>query len=424
MSYFQTITLAIFGLIILAAVLLFSAYAPGGGRGEAPELVVWGSFPQDQIDALTKEFNDNYRKVANLKYVEVKRDFFEQELIEALASARGPDLIFLPQELVYRQKNKLEVIPFSQLSRRTFADMFVDSAQIYLGEEGVLALPFNLDPLVLYWNKDIFSAAGLAKPPSFWDEVVILSEKLTEKDQKGNITQSAIAMGGYDNISHAKEIIASLALQVGDQIVPNFGRTVEGDTAPTESAMRFYTEFGNPAKTVYSWNSGLANSEELFTTGTLAMYIGKASDYDAIARLNPHLNFDVALLPQIRPSALSKTVKTNFGAMTGLAILKSSPYKESALNTAFILSGDKFASLGQELLKLPSASRAILSQAAENPNQEVYNKAALIARNFYDPAPRETYKIFRQMIQSILTGLARERDAIAEASSQIQALFR
>jgi len=72
---------------------------------------------------------------------------------------------------------------------------------------------------------------------------------------------------------------------------------------------------------------------------------------------------------------------------------------------------------------LPSASREVLSQASSDPNLEVFNKAALIARNFYDPAPKETYRIFRQMIQSILIGLSGEREAIAEASAQIDALF-
>ena len=85
---------------------------------------------------------------------------------------------------------------------KQFLDTFVDVARDDLTSNGTIwAMPLYIDTLALYYNKDIFNTAGITFPPKTWEEFVILVTKLTKFDERGNIIQSAVAMGTVKNIN-------------------------------------------------------------------------------------------------------------------------------------------------------------------------------------------------------------------------------
>jgi sn-glycerol 3-phosphate transport system substrate-binding protein len=51
----------------------------------------------------------------------------------------------------------------------------------------IVAMPFNNSVPLLYYNKDLFTAAGLDpnKPPTTWDELVTAAKALTKEGQWG-----------------------------------------------------------------------------------------------------------------------------------------------------------------------------------------------------------------------------------------------
>ncbi|MEZ5646801.1 MAG: ABC transporter substrate-binding protein [Burkholderiaceae bacterium] len=55
-------------------------------------------------------------------------------------------------------------------------------------------IPFQRSTIVMYWNKDLFKAAGLNpdRPPQNWQEMVEFGQKLTRKDASGNTTQYGV----------------------------------------------------------------------------------------------------------------------------------------------------------------------------------------------------------------------------------------
>ena len=99
--------------------------------------------------------------------------------------------------------------------------------------------------------------------------------------------------------------------------------------------LRFYTEFSNPSKTVYSWNRSLPSSRDMFARGGLAVYFGYGGEITGLREKNPHLNFDIAPVPQIRDRRTQKT----FGRMTALAVAKNSSNVETAFAVAYALTG-------------------------------------------------------------------------------------
>ncbi len=57
-------------------------------------------------------------------------------------------------------------------------------------------IPFQRSTIVLYWNKELFKAAGLDpnKAPNNWAEMVQYGQKLTKRDANGNTTQWGVSI--------------------------------------------------------------------------------------------------------------------------------------------------------------------------------------------------------------------------------------
>jgi ABC-type glycerol-3-phosphate transport system substrate-binding protein len=132
--------------------------------------------------------------------------------------------------MVQRFGDFIYKIPYTSYAEKTFRDAFIDGANVYLANDGVLGFPIMVDPMMLYYNKDIFSNEGLVSTPQYWDQLFGLSSKLTKKKDDGTILQSMIALGRYDNISHSKDILATLLLQSGNSIIESRGGGICGSS--------------------------------------------------------------------------------------------------------------------------------------------------------------------------------------------------
>ncbi|MBI2109337.1 MAG: extracellular solute-binding protein [Parcubacteria group bacterium] len=427
---FQVILLGVFGFFIIFAVLVFSGIIPlfnNTPKGVGGEVLLWGTLPASFLNEQIEELNREARGAWSILYIQKRPETFDAELVEALASGRGPDAIFLSQDLILRHRDKVFPIPYENLSVRQFLDTFIQEGELYLSSQGVLALPFSIDPLVMYWNRDIFSAASISKPPEAWDEFFTLALDITKTDNARNIIQSTVALGEFENILHAKEILTLLILQAGSPIV-SIGASglssvldeISGEsTPPAESALRFYTEFSNSAKSAYSWNRALPNSKDMFLAGDLAVYFGFASELSDIREKSPHLNFDVALVPQIRDSGVTMT----FGNMTGLAVMKQSKNPGTALHVVSLMSGKDFIKKITEASALPPVRRDLLATVPVGITGGVFYRGALTSRAWLDPNPPVTNVIFARMVENTISGRERISAAITRASQEIGRLL-
>jgi len=277
MSKFQIILLAVFGIFIIGAVMLFSVYK--GTSKSTSTVVVWGDIPTYDFTTLLTNGGLNADKTFNIQYVEKSKDTFDEEFTEALATGTGPDLVILPVSKIFKNKNKLLLIPATNISPKDFSGAFVEEGELFMTSAGTYALPLYVDPLVLYWNRDLFTKAALTAPPKYWDEIYSYAEKLTEKDNAGNIQKSAIAIGEARYIPNAKDILSLLMLQAGTPIVDAAPNGLQSELTnnfnlplvPAEAALDFYTQFSNPAKPFYSWNRSLLPAQTSFTSGNVAM---------------------------------------------------------------------------------------------------------------------------------------------------------
>lgn len=423
LSIFQTILLATFGAIAIAAVLIF-AFAVGGGSANSTGAVrIWGTLDQTAFTTVIRAAAENNPNLNQVSYEQHSPETFAADVTNALASGTGPDLYLMTQDYAAADAGKLIPLPETAISAAQFQAAFVDAAAPFLGQGGVLAVPLLVDPLVMYWNKDTLSAAGYAQPPRFWDEIYDMTALVGKRTESGTIVKSALAFGEYANVNNAKDILGMLIMQAGGSITArdNAGMLVSAisprtgeTTQSTANALRFYTGFADPSKQYYTWNRAMPESRKAFAAGDLALYIGLASEEPLIRRTNPNLNFAIAAVPQIRGSARS----TVGGRVYGFAIPKTSQNPSGAAAVAFELGGAGNALALSQALGIPSARRDVLSQPLEG-NDALFGKQAIIVRTWVDPSPEKTTAIFRDMIQNTVSGAMLITEAVQRADQEL-----
>lgn len=433
MSNFQTILIAIFLSFFVFGVLIFSGLIKIGQTDQSVglqgKIVVWGTLSNQTMKKAFDDIKSNNRDLS-LSYVEKDQSNYQQALIEALANGAGPDLFIITPDMLIKNKNFFYKIPYTSYPEKTYRDSFIDGADIYLASDGIWALPLVVDPMVLYYNKDILSNEGIVSPPKTWDELFTLNSTLTKKENNGTILESMIALGQYENINNSKDILATLLLQNNNPITKKGDKDVftatlnsnptNGAITSAESVLTFYNEFSNPSNIAYSWNKSLPNSQDMFTGGKMAFYLGKASELFNIESINPNLSFDVTQIPQIKNS----TIKRTYGEMYAVAINKKSTNITTAFNIANNISlGDNAKNLATSV-SLPPASRALLSDRPNDPYLFTFFNSALIVRSWVDPDRILSDSIFKELVENILSNRMSMGEAINKAQSQLEILIK
>lgn len=435
---FQYIFLTFFGVMAVVAVIVFSK-TPGGNSATPSNVrgtvTIWGTYPSDGMDKVINGVNDQYKDSLTIKYAFHDPKDFDRDIVEALASGRGPDILLLPDDLILRHTDKIEPIPYSPngITPAWLQNTFIQAAEIYTRDQGLIAVPFAVDPMVMYWNRDIFSNASVTEPPKYWDEFLTLTPKFTKRDPKTfNITQSAIAFGEFQNVDHAKDILAMLFLQVGNPIVKiglggkpaaNLMSGEESHLIPSEdvvSAFRFFMDFSNPLKDIYTWNRSRSNSLNEFINGNLAVHFDYASTYKRIREKNPHLNFAVAQVPIPRGTSAEIT----FAKVYGLTILKSSPNKSTAVFVVQQLLGSTPSGEFARSFTLPPVRRDLLAQKPTDAAQTVFYDAAIRARTWLDPKPELSNEAFQSAVESVSSGRNPVNQAIGGLQTQLSSALQ
>lgn len=428
-SIFQIVILTLCAVFMLAGIGVFAHYSNGGAAKSVGTVVIWGTMSSDAMNAVLNDLRtQNKDAYPQVTYVQKDADTYEQNIVDAIASGHSPDLALVSQEDLLPLSGKLQLIPYGSISKSTFESTFVDEGQLFESQSGVYAVPFLVDPLVLYWNRDIFAAAGIAQPPAHWSDVLNDAPQITTTDRSVNVTRSTIAMGSWQNVHDAKAVLSSLVMQAGDPIVtqgaqgpqPVFGRApANAAENPAESAVRFYTDFANPSKTTYSWNRSLPDSQNAFLAGMLGMYLGFASEDRDLTNRNPNLRFAMALLPQ----ATGTNTSVTYGRLWGFAVPRGSANPNGALAVAEAFAGSDADAAAASQTGTAPALRSLAVPVADDAVATVLNQSALIARGWLDPAPAQTDAIFSTMVSSIASGANTPADAVSAAAQSFLPLF-
>ncbi len=432
-SAFQ-IGILIFSIVVIAfAVLIFSGIIPiGKGSSDGGKLsgnfVIWGTAKADGL----RDFFDSL-SVSNtglkINYLAKDPRTFSLELAEAIASGVGPDLILMSQEDILQNQAKLVHIPYSSLPEQTFRNTYIEEGSLFMLPDGIVGLPVAVDPIVMYYNKNLLENAGYSVPPKTWDVLTGITPSLTKKQGDLTINQSAVPFGVYSNLNNAKDILSMLFIQVGEPIVAKqnegFSATLGfdngTDVSPAQAVLQFFTQFSDPVSKAYTWNKAQVPARDAFIRESLVFYFGYASELPAISEKNPNLNFDIIKVPQLPQGKLNLT----FGKVYALGVIKAGKNPQQALSLATLISSPEnsqtLVSTLSEAAPLAPARRDLIGTPPETPAYATTIYASgLMARGWYDPGDYFSDPIMSGLIDDIVRGAATPSEALSKARSQLQ----
>jgi ABC-type glycerol-3-phosphate transport system substrate-binding protein len=434
-STFQLILMIVAGALAVVGVVTFAFFRAGSGNAGAP-IVVWGPLPQAAMDATLFSLQGEGLTSGNITYVEKAADELDAALIEAIADNVAPDLVILEAGQMFEHGKRLVPVPYESLPLRTLEESFV-GAGAFAGVAGVSAVPLLVDPLVLYVNSQRLASASIASTPAYWDQVLAVTPALTELGPSRSVARSAIALGEYGNVAHAKEIFFALANQAGAPVVARAaGEAVGGEAVdvysvgltgrresaapPATAALQFFAQFSDASKEVYTWNRSLQASTDRFLAGDLALYLGFGSERGYLRNANPNLPMSLARIPQSRAAESRST----YGRFYAAAIVRTSKHQADAFKAAWVLTSDAAQRSLAAATGLAPARRALLDAPdLGRADETVVYSSAVMAQPVLQPDIAETSRIVERMIGNVSTGRMSADEAISLAQAELEVAF-
>jgi ABC-type glycerol-3-phosphate transport system substrate-binding protein len=405
-------------LCVFCSPLLFASEKPA----EKQKITFW-SMVQAAIDLKTaqetaiKDFEKNNDAVVELTvfpYVEL-----QDKLLTAVAAGKGPDILLLDQIWVaqYASAGFIEPLDDRVTKSKLKADDFFPGAwgaAKYQGRQ--YAVPFDVGVwALLYYNKDMFKAAGLnpEKPPVTWEDFLNYGKKLTNVN--ANKYGTAIWVGTGDAVQC---VVDAFIFSNGGKVVDDAGKRSLLNTRESIEALEFYKKLQaiSPPGTV-------GRSEEdafkLFTAGQVAMFMYGEWGQDTIAARAPDMNYGMGLLP--RP-ADGKSIGT-FGGWE-MAINKKSENKDLAWK---FLEYAAQASVNKKIASLTPANKeaalAFLREKRKYPDVIYEQLTGALYRPLVPNYP-EIAEIQRAATQAILLEQGKTKDILDDAVAKINALLK
>lgn len=289
----------------LAAMMTFSLAACGnsGGATEADSsngttVTFWNSFTGadgDMLVELVDRFNEE-----NTDGITVEMDIssdFDSQLSTAFAADEGPTMILSSSAYRFTYGDYLQdvsdVFDVTNLNKDDFIQSYLD----YCSDgDAMYFVPFQVVGYYMYWNKDLFEAAGLdpETPPADWDEWESFAATITNPDQ--NVYGSGISYDYAYQIAHIMQRFGGLAvtddngnwvanfvnnegykkfLNMYKEMVDNGDNPLEADTDSMASAGQIGITVGGPWVT-----SGLDTAGVNYGIGLIPQ--GDAGDMNSV----------------------------------------------------------------------------------------------------------------------------------------------
>lgn len=279
---------AVFAFIIV----LFGVVFPRiGTKSGGVELSFWGvTEDQKTMDSILAGFQQENPQIKVTYEKEDPKDYRDR-LVSKIKNGTGPDIFMFHNTWYKELQDILLPIPSEVITKENFDKSYYSVAKKDLVKNGAIyGLPTSIDTLSLYINSDLFKQAGQVAPKN-WNSFVDVSRALTVKDQAGKIKTSGAALGSYDNIAHASDLVSLLFVQDGVDLETLTPKDRVSD------ALNFYTSFVREDTKV--WDNTLDPSLLAFSKSNLAMFFGFFGDYQSIKSANPNLSFEVVPVPQL-----------------------------------------------------------------------------------------------------------------------------
>jgi multiple sugar transport system substrate-binding protein len=213
---------------------------------------------------------------------------FDSQLSTAFAAGTGPTMILSSSAYRFTYGDYMQDI--SDVFDKTNLDKsdFIQSYLDYCSEgDALYFVPFQVVGYYMYWNKDLFEAAGLdpETPPTTWDEWQTMAEQIT--DESKNVYGSGISYDYAYQIAHIIQRFGGLAVTDNNG---TWQANFEGNDG--------YADFLTMYKDMVSEgvNPLEADTDSMASAGQIGIYIG--GPWVTAGLDTAGVNYGIGLIPQ------------------------------------------------------------------------------------------------------------------------------
>lgn len=416
-------------------------------------LEIWSVIDDSDVYKPMMEAFSSAHPHISINYRRLRLEEYESALLNAFAEDRGPDIFLIHNTWVGKYASKIQPMPaFTKMAyrfaegsstNRTYTyelrnersitikelkENYPDAVakdvlrRINTAKEGdpvyedkILALPMSVDTMAMYVNKDLLNSAGIPVIPDTWDKFQATIPRLVKINSEGKIMQAGTAMGLAGNVERSTDLLSILMMQNGTEMVADDGYPTfafmpaslkdRREATPGAQALRFYLDFANPNKEIYTWNTEMPNSLDAFTQGRVAFFFGYAYHLPTIKARAPKLNLAIAKLPQIEGNPV-----VNYANYWAWTVSKKSKSSDVAWNFINYLTKVDNEKQFLDLAKRPPAHKSLIEGYLENEELGVFASQILTSKSWYRGADPQTME--QAMMTMITDGTKTETDEL------------
>ena len=233
-------------------------------------------------------------------------DEFYAKLATGFAAGSPPD-VFLINYRRYGQwaaRDALEPLGPRLRESQTLReeDFYPEPLEAFRWDGELVCIPQNVSSLVVYYNRDLFDAAGVPYPEAgwTWDDFLAAAKALT-KDLDGDGLPDQHGLGVENSLIR----FAPFIWQAGGELVDDVERPTKLtiDTLEAREGIQFFIDLSLVHKVVPTEAEVLAESDEdRFINGTTAMLLQSRRVVPTLREIED-FTWDVAPLPQHKEAA-------------------------------------------------------------------------------------------------------------------------
>ncbi|MGI5892518.1 MAG: ABC transporter substrate-binding protein [Bacillota bacterium] len=231
-----------------------------------------------------------------------------QQVINMAGGGERVDMIFGELDWIPGFADSGLIAPVTDiLTEEYMADFYPDIMEAFKDDGEIYAVPLYISPYVLYYNKDLFTKAGLDpnKPPKTYDEMLVMAEKLSQlKTEDGNKvyafgqTTASVPISGVS--------LTSMIFNFGGQVLDDQGR-LSVDNQGFKDAINMLKLLDD--KGYNPQNAKLKDLRNLFALGQLAMYYDQSHGFAGVKPINPEAeNFAATAKPLAGGNGIGQTM--------------------------------------------------------------------------------------------------------------------
>lgn len=302
------------------------------------KLGMWASSPaekkivEDQIAAFKQKFPN-----IDVQIETIVGDYM-QNMQTRIASKTAPDIFYLDSMPAPQLMSSGVLEPLDEYIKNNNVDIndFEPSLlEAFKWEGKIYGLPKDFNTLALFYNKDMFEAAGIKEPPKTWDELRSYAKKLTKSGVKGIVLSNDLAR------------FQAFMNQNGGTVYKDGNVTL--NSPENIGALDFYTGLIVKDKVADTpQNMGVGWNGDAFAAGKAAMAIEGGWMIPFLKDKAPNLKYGIAELP-------SGKQKATMAFTVAYVMNKDSKYKNEAFKLLeFLTSKDGQKFVVDSGLALPS----------------------------------------------------------------------